>query len=111
MRHTVNWQKREWDLVPDSLAPETVLVTITLNNLSFAFQAFRGWQHRADRQGNDYIQLCRNCCSVDPQTICFGNTEQEAPNSMKLGKIYPETERFGLILTDQWEDQMNKAGC
>lgn len=38
--------KREWDLVAGSLAPEAVPVTITLNNLSSAFQEFHGQQDR-----------------------------------------------------------------
>ena len=32
--------------MPGSLGTEAVLVTITLNNLSFAFQVSRGWKDR-----------------------------------------------------------------
>ena len=88
--------ERETGLVSGSLAPETVLVTLTLKNLLFASQVFRVLQDWADRQGNDYIEPCRNCSCVDAQTICFGNKEQKALNSLKLGRTFLGAERFRL---------------
>lgn len=94
-------------LVSGSSAPETVLITLTLKNLLFSFQVFRVWQDWADRQGNDYIQPCRNYSCVDAQTICFGKKKQKALNSLKLGRIFLGAERVRLN-PDRWAGGANQ---
>lgn len=91
-------------MVAGSLVPETVPVTIRLNNLSSAFQVFQGRQDRlTDKEMTTFNSTRIQQCGFT-QTICFRNTEQKARNSTKLGKIFPEVERFGLNLADQWEE-------
>lgn len=94
--------KREWDLVAGSLAPEAVPVTITLNNLSSAFQEFRGQQDRlTDKEMTTFNSTRIQQCGF---AQFASGTQQKARNSTKLGKIFPEVERFVLNLADQWEE-------
>lgn len=91
-------------MVAGSLAPETVPVTIRLNNLSLLFQVFRGWQDRLTDKEMTTLNSTRTQQCGFAQTTCFRNTEQNARNSTKLGKIFPEVERCRLNLADEGEE-------
>lgn len=74
-----------------------MLGTIISNNPFFAFQVLG--EGRIGLIDKKVTNFTAHCCS-DAQTICFGNTARST-EFHELGEIFPETVRFGLILTDQ----------
>lgn len=86
-------------MVPGSLDSEAVLVTITLNNPSFAFQVLgEGRIGLTDKEVTTFHSALLQCgCSNN----LLWEHRARSTELHELGKIFPGAERFGLILTDQ----------